>query len=235
MMSHANAAEALLLQLQRLAALRETSPRDNAGRLTLARWQSARLRRTYADLAATPRYAAAAEFFFEDLYGPHDFTQRDADIERVYAMMVRMLPARAIGAVADAMELNALTQELDGRLTAILQREGPFAADMSESRYARAYGACDNRPGRERQIALILRVGTELDGLVRMPLVHGALKLLRRPARAAGLAELQDFLERGFTAFRGMSGADEFLETVGGRERAIMERLFAADPAPFEA
>jgi hypothetical protein len=67
-----------------------------------------------------------------------------------------------------------------------------------------------------------------------MPLLHTTLKLLRRPARAAGLFELQDFLERGFTAFRAMSGADEFLETVGSRERAIMERLFAGDPAAFE-
>ena len=66
----------------------------------------------YADLAASPRYAAAAQFFFEDLYGPHDFARRDADLERIYPTMVRMLPARAVATVAAGMEVNALTQEL---------------------------------------------------------------------------------------------------------------------------
>jgi hypothetical protein len=46
---------------------------------------------------------------------------------------------------------------------------------------------------------------------------------------------LHDFLARGFAAFRGMRGADEFLATIGNRESLINARLFAADPRPFDA
>jgi hypothetical protein len=61
------------------------------------------------------------------------------------------------------------------------------------------------------------------------------LKLMRRPARMAGLADLQDFLERGFTAFRAMQGADEFLAVVKERETRILNRLFSGAAKPFSS
>jgi hypothetical protein len=51
---------------------------------------------------------------------------------------------------------------------------------------------------------------------------------MRGPARMAGLADLQDFLERGFAAFRDLKGADEFLATLKERESAILNRFFSA-------
>jgi hypothetical protein len=61
------------------------------------------------------------------------------------------------------------------------------------------------------------------------------LALAAKPARVAGFGELQEFLERGFDAFRHMGGAAEFLQTVETREKAILERLFAGHPRPFAA
>ena len=51
----------------------------------------------------------------------------------------------------------------------------------------------------------------------------------------AGLIELQDFLERGFVAFRDMRGAGEFLATVRERETAIVNGLFSGAQDPFSA
>jgi hypothetical protein len=52
--------------------------------------------------------------------------------------------------------------------------------------------------------------------------------MMRGPARAAGLSELQRFLESGFDIFRAMNGAQEFIAIVGARERALAAALFAA-------
>ena len=49
---------------------------------------------------------------------------------------------------------------------------------------------------------------------------------MRGPAQAAGLAALQQFLERGFDTFRSLRGAAGFLQTVAERERAQAMRLF---------
>ena len=53
---------------------------------------------------------------------------------------------------------------------------------------------------------------------------------MRGPARAAGLGELQIFLETGFDTFRAMNGAQEFLAIVKRREEELAAALFAADP-----
>jgi len=68
---------------------------------------------------------------------------------------------------------------------------------------------------------------------VRKPLIYSTLKMLRRPAKLAGLAEMQQFLEAGFTAFRHMRGADYFLETVATREAALIERVLSGVADPF--
>jgi hypothetical protein len=105
---------------------------------------------------------------------------------------------------------------------------------ITEAAYAEGYRRCDNRAQRLRQIELIVAVGTDLDKVVAKPLVGRMLALSRRPARAAGFGELQEFLQRGFEAFRRMGGAAEFLKTIDTRERAILERLFAGHPQPFD-
>ena len=58
-------------------------------------------------------------------------------------------------------------------------------------------------------------------------MLYALLKMLHRPAHLAGFGALQDFLERGFSAFKNMQGADEFLATIERRETRIMESLFA--------
>ena len=68
---------------------------------------------------------------------------------------------------------------------------------------------------------------------MRKPVLRSALALMRAPARAAGLGELQAFLERGFNAFRTMRGADTFLATIATRENALVDAIFDGANAPF--
>jgi hypothetical protein len=231
--SDSSAQAALLRELERVQVLHADRQRDAALSQALARlgaWQSRRLGATYADLAGTPRYADAIAFFQSDLYGG-DFARRDADLARVVPLMVRMLPERVIATVALAMELNALSQELDRLLLAALPRG---VAEPTVAQYCRAFRAMDHRELRQRQVELIVDIGRGLDGVVRKPFIHAALVMMRTPARLAGLGVLHDFLERGFDAFHRMGGADEFLATIDRRERALFERIFAGDEAPFD-
>jgi len=219
------ARDALVRELTRVARLHEER-RNNpilAGSLErLADWQARRLRMTYADLAADPRYTEAVQFFQKDLYSGGDYSRRDADLARVVPMMVKMLPEGVIATVATAMELNALTQELDRVLVARLTRAD---AQFSVAEYCKAYRRAGNFPLRRRQIKLIGEVGTALDHYVQKPLVRTALAMMKQPARLAGMGALQDFLERGFAAFRAMRGAETFLRTVDERETHIMESI----------
>ncbi|HUP28675.1 MAG TPA: hypothetical protein VM122_00780 [Usitatibacter sp.] len=216
-----------LLQLKQLrGAKRALPPRLKE----LKRWQSARLEATYADLAAEPRYREATAFFLEDLYGPKDFSGRDQAMLRIVPVMRTLLPATAVETAAYAIELEALSEDLDHRLAAALP-EGPIDAES----YGEAYRASSTRAERERQVELIVAVGTRLDALVKKPFVFTTLKLMRQPSRVAGLTDLQHFLERGFESFREMRGADRFLDTVQERETAILRALFSSKAVPFSA
>lgn len=230
---------ALVRELERVAHL-HGERRQNpilAGALDrLAFWQARRLRMTYADLAADPRYSLAIDFFLDDLYGIADFSQRDADLARVVPVMVRVLPFGVVHTAALGIELNALSQELDRALLSRLPRAD---GHLSVADYCRAYRRAGNIPLRRRQIALMVEVGGALDRYVSKALIRGALAMMRQPARLAGLSALQDFLERGFAAFHRMKGAATFLETVATRETDILEAIVGgavdvfADPLAF--
>ena len=214
--------------LARLKALRGDAGTAPPRLQELKRWQTQRLARSYADVAAVPRYRAATSFFLDDLYGAKDFSGRDHAMLRILPMMSRVLPASAVETAALAIELEALSEDLDQRLAAALP---PGAID--EAAYAEAYRASSTRAERERQIELTGAVGERLDALVEKPLVFRTLTLMRRPARLAGLEDLQDFLERGFRAFRDMDGAQDFLALIRSREGEILNRLFSGAARPF--
>ena len=191
----------------------------------LREWQAARLAATYADFAASPRYAAAVSFFGE-LYGGDDLTPRDRDLARAAGALERMLPHPALATLEGAIELELTTQDLDARLARCLAP----AAPVTWARYAEAYRRSATRSEREAQLGSILSLGRSLDALVAKPGLGLLLRLTRAPARAAGLDALQGFLERGHAAFRVTHGAEEFLATVGARESQLLRGWYRDDP-----
>jgi hypothetical protein len=188
----------------------------------LAGFQSARLASTYADLRGQPRFRAAVDFFLTDLYGPQDLEERDRQVLRALDKLKRFLPAAALAALARAFELHVLTIELDAATAAAL----PSPRAIDDHGYAAAYRAAGRPADRRRQIDLIGAIGALLDSLARRPEVGLAIRLARGPAHAAGYGQLQDFLERGYDAFRRLDGAGDFLAAIDTRERALMQRLF---------
>lgn len=234
-MTHGEAVARLVGELDRAEVARAAASADPAflaRRTAFRAWQAARLARTHADLLASPRFGAAAEFFLSDLYGPQDISVQTQQVRRIVPVMSRTLPAAALETVADAIELDALSEELDAAMIAAL---GEKAEALDAPAYAAAYRAIGHQRQRARQIDLIEHLGRSLDRLTRQPFIGVALKMMRKPAELAGLGALQSFLERGYAAFRVMRGGSDFVEIVAGRERAISDALFSGNDAPLSA
>ena len=223
MSSPANAILEHLRTVELERSRREASPDLAARVLALKRYQQQRFGKTYADLLISPRYAAASRFFLEELYGPRDFSQRDAQFARVVPALVRLFSDDIVGTVRTLAELHALSETLDSETASHLARP-----EVDAPAYIAAWQAAGHDAGRERQIALTLEVGESLDALTRNPLMRHSLRMMRGPARAAGLGELQIFLESGFDAFKAMRGAREYLAEIGRRERELASWLFSA-------
>ena len=199
----------------------------------LRRFQAQRLAQTHADLLSSPRYGPAAQFFLTDVYGPRDFSQRDADLLRFYEGVRKVLPERAVVVLADVVQLSAITNDLDERLVRALVDELGVTDAITLERYAEAYRICDNYDERRRQIQMIDAIGRGIERMVHVPLIGISLRLAHAPAVLAGWAELQGYLERGFFAFKHMKGADFFLNTIARRETRILDAIFANAAEPF--
>ena len=221
----------LYRQLHRVAALREqmrAHPEDQQDRDRLRQWQADRLGRTHRDLLESDRYGPAAKFFLTDLYGPGDCARRDADVMRVIPTAERLLPESGLKVLAQAIELDALSEELDYLMVVALRRISGLIPITAEH-YAIAYRAVGEQARREHQIVLVSELGMTLDRLARKPLLGTTLKLVSGPAHLAGLGELFSFVERGYQVCHRMGRANEFLETIASRETAIMTSLFNGD------
>jgi hypothetical protein len=197
-------------------------------RESLRRFQSARMSITHADLLASNETRDAAQFFLDDLYGTHDFTQRDADIERIIPMMESLMPISALQTIAEAIELDALSEALDRAMAVRLGEQ------FVEADYIDAYCKITSRTEREAQITHIQSVGGSLCELVRIPLIGGTLAMMRVPAKLAGLGELHNFLDRGFGAFKKMRKPKDFVTAIVKRETTILENLYTQKPQPFD-
>lgn len=215
-----------LAQVDAQRALRAADAGLAAGVHALKLYQQRRFQKTYTDLLADPRHAKASLFFLNELYGPTDFSQRDAQFARIVPALVRLFPKDVAHTVQALTALHALSERLD---TAMAQLGG--GDEWTAAGYLRAWQAVGEPGSRAQQIELILEVGRALDVYTRSPMLRHTLKLMRAPAKAAGLFSLQQFLEGGFDTFRAMRGADHFLQTVDQRERAMAALLFAGGSA----
>lgn len=195
----------------------------------IKRLQACRFRGTYADFLNHPKYAPATRFFLDELYGVHDFARRDAQFARIAGALERLFPEAVAQLATDLSETHALTEVLDHQLaTQWLSLDAAFSPS---ERYIVAWRRTEARPARERQLAVVQHMGLELQRLTRMKTLRLGLRMMRNPARAAGLDALQHFLETGFDAFAALGDARPFLDTIGERESGWVQALFDEDLA----
>ncbi len=220
------AADRIRDQLTQIADMRAQTCRDGleAAVLAVKSLQCQRFRGTYADVLTHPVQGPAAQFFLEELYSDRDFTKRDAQFSRIAGALERMFPPVVTQLAVDLIEVHALTESLDHELAAHWLA---LNQAISEShRYVRAWRLTGQRAARMQQLESVLHVGSKLQDLTRHKSLLIALKMMRGPAKAAGLPQLQAFLERGFTTFAAMRDAQPFLATIAERERHWIATLF---------
>lgn len=218
-------------QLKMVAEERQAAKREPgllAARVALKRYQSARLSDTHADLLANPNTSGAAEFFLEELYGAHDLSQRDVDLERIIPTLQKMLSYESLQTITEAIVLDALSERLDTAMAKVLGTE------FTEGMYVAAYRTATTRQERSRQLDLVQQLGDSLCELVNIPLLAVTLSIMKAPARLAGLGDLHEFLNEGFSTFKRMKKPAQFVDTIVGRERQVMVNIYEGRKDPFD-
>lgn len=193
-------------------------------------FQAQRFRTTYADLLESDDYGPATQFFLDELYSDKDFAQRDAQFSKIAGALQTLFPKQVVHTAVTLAQLHRLTEELDHQMGAAMLSTPNADKAMA---YVQAWSSVGRRADRELQLKTVLSVGLELQRLTRTPGLRLMLKMMRRPAHAAGLGALQAFLEAGFDTFAAMSGHKQlvasFLSTIEQRESALIQALFSPE------
>lgn len=199
-------------------------PSQQDYKLALQAFQSQRLRRDHADLAAEPQYHQIGEFFFEEMYGPRDFSSRDEQARRLH-QFVHLAPGLAVRDVQDVLELLALTNRLDD---AVAQRlvELEAVLDFDEPLYERAYRLCDNYAERVHQFELIRHALYNVYRMARRPLIGAVLQRTQGLAQTVGMVDIHRFLYMGYQAIQPVRDIHRFVETILLREQDRLDRIY---------
>jgi hypothetical protein len=187
-------------------------------------FQSNRLRRDHADLAEEPQYHDIGEFFFEEMYGPHDFSARDEQARRLQ-QFVHLAPGLAVGDVQRVLELLELTNRLDDAVAHWLMQIGA-PLDFNEELYERAYRLADNYDDRVHQLDLARDSLYNVYRMARRPLIGMVLKRTQGLAHTVGMSDIHHFLRMGYNAIQPVRDIHRFVETIGVRERDRLDRIY---------
>jgi hypothetical protein len=194
-------------------------------KLALQTFQSRRLQRDLADLAAEAQYHQIAQFFFEEMYGPRDFSARDEQAQRAH-WFVHRTPGVTIHDVEPVLELLELTNQLDDQIAGLLiELDAPL--DFDEPIYERAYRLADNYAARVTQIDLAIVALGNVYQLGRKRLLGIALQGTHTLAYAVGMGDLHRFLRLGYQAIQPVRDITRFLTTIETRENDRLDRIYA--------
>jgi hypothetical protein len=203
---------------------------DNKGEFealkkSLQSFQLERIKNTYKDLSQSDEYGGLADFFFTDIYGPHDFEYRNQSIKRIFNRSHHFLRHDIVEAISQVIKLNDMSDTLDTQMVSKMQELG-IPVDFDFDEYTQAYRACDNYEERKDQINLLVDATKKMHKLSRMWLIGTSLAALKSFSELLGLGKIMNFLIRGYRVFHKVKNIKPFTDTILTREMELNDRLF---------
>jgi len=189
------------------------------------RWQLDYMLPFFSNLLEPEGYSEAVDFIVSDLAGV-GISERDREIQRATPVIVRSLPSHPLETAAAAVELNARALEINLGICRELLVDGKLPENLSETDYCIACREVSTYDECMELVDLAVQLGETLKRLVRVPLIGGLLRTMRKPAHAAGFGALQEFLETGYVTFRRISDIDLFLARLRERMSQVFGRIY---------
>lgn len=188
----------------------------------------------YADFGVQPRYAALMRFFFSALYAPQDFSRRNASFRTLHDWLVGLIGQDPVRVLAQAIELNDLTESLDDDMVIALRILG-VSDHITRDLWEEAYRRVGRRADRIRQVEMLVEIGKVLDTVAAVPLVDVQLRAVRPAVALLGWEHVVDFLVEGYAAIRTARPIAAALEAIRRREQARIDRLLPLTGQPQSA
>jgi len=191
----------------------------------LQTYQSNRMSQTYADLKENPEYHRIGKFFFDEVYGPKDFTFRNSSIRKLHQALDGRIDGNILSAVDMVFDLQELSEELDDRLVERMVIHG-YGPELNSTQYETIYRDLDNFDQRISQVELATDSVHEFHRFSKKWLVGVSLKTVRKASHIMGLGRIMDFIYEGYLAFHSINDIGYFTDTIRSREEAFNKHIW---------
>ena len=236
--NYARRIEAALARYQKVRLQEHTYFQTPTAFQTAARalqaWQTRRLMVCHESLLEDQRYGRAAYFLLHEVYGGGRLESIAHEIQRTADKAGRLLPKGVLATAALALELNALTVEIDEKILQALAHKGWHPSDPIQSSH---YVASVREPllieKRMQQLDLCQQLAEAIDQYLHSKTVHLGLKMSGGIAESAGVKNLHEFLLEGFEYLKEMGKVAAIIKQIGGLEMQYFESI-ALGNNPFE-
>lgn len=178
----------------------------------------------YTDFTSQPRYRGLLHFFFSALYAPQDFSLRNESFRTLHEWLAGLIGHDPVRVLAQAIELNDLTESLDDDMVLALRTLGVQDTITVEA-WEAAYRLVGRRLDRIRQVEMLVDIGHVLDGVAAVPFVDVQLRAVRPAVALVGWQHVIDFLVQGYQAIRTARPIGQALSAIHHRELARIDRL----------
>ncbi len=217
-----------ILDYQRLR--KHTDPAFAQALTEMKRWQHSRMQATYASLLKNSNTAALVTYFLEDIYGGIELSDILKSLSKSLRVADKLFTDLSL--IRLALEFNTLNGFIDQRITEALIDTDTLTS-LDEAAYVSACQQSDVIEDHLRSIALVGEFAVGLDETVHNPVVYGAFKLGKLPAKLGGLGRLYTLLEKGFGIIRALPEAESAIRQIVDHEALVHQRMQRGDTPCF--
>ena len=211
-------------QLQEYRTLVHSSAEQNCSNLSRwQHWQFDRLATTHQLTEGSADYLAC-RFVFDEIYSGSGLSPMLGEIDRLLRVAAKLFPHQLMAFVDQALALTLLSARLDHTLVGIHFDELGYQ-QITPTSYQHAFFLSQQLEARLLQVEQTQALTAEIDKLLNSHLINGLFKVSRKPAYAAKLRALYDFIDRGLKVMRPIKPAAGLIDRMALVERDYWSRI----------
>ncbi|TGK01521.1 hypothetical protein EHQ53_07460 [Leptospira langatensis] len=206
-------------------------------KIEVVRAQVERFRKFYADYFHLEETISMVEYFFETIY---NLDGKDAWMHLAmdtYQRVKGMMKETSRANLETLIELNNLTDQLDGEMARLLILRGWDGHKLSREEYDQLYLAYGHQEEREKQLEIVLHNLRTFYELAHKPIAAYLIRPARFMASILGVSLLFESVEKAYNAVLPVSPEIfvSFIEQVEQREWEYLRASFPEETSTTES
>lgn len=193
-------------------------------------FQAKRIAETHPELFGNSKTKHAAEFLFLGLYKDDNLRHMLTELcDKASALSI--IPSKVLGSLLHTVEVVTDTDKEDHQITNGLLNNNIQTLTLES--YLESLRENSTHKARLKQFNQIKILGKSIDDTLRGRMLKSAVKLARKPMKAAGFKATHEFIMEGFELTDSVKDVEELTRKFSDQEIIYSEKAYGGDKDPY--